>query len=97
MFFRTKKSGSRTYLQIVENRWEHRSVKQRVLATLGRLDELQRSGQLAALLISGARFADAVVLHGAQREGTGLVNENERGALRNYCPTAARGADRSTC
>jgi len=70
MFFRTKKSGSRTYLQIVENRWEHRTVKQRVLATLGRLDELQHSGQLAALLSSGARFADAVVLHAAQREGT---------------------------
>jgi len=31
MFFREKKSGSRRYLQIVENRWEDGGSKQRVL------------------------------------------------------------------
>jgi hypothetical protein len=32
MFFRTKKSGTRSYLQIVENRWEDGRPKQRVIA-----------------------------------------------------------------
>jgi len=41
MFFRTKKSGSRSCLQIVENRWENGRSRQRVVATLGRLDQLQ--------------------------------------------------------
>ena len=54
MFFRLKPSGPRTYLQIVENRRERGSVRQQVLATLGRLDELAASGGLAALLASGA-------------------------------------------
>ena len=53
MFFRTKKSGSRSYLQIVENRWENGRARQRVVTTLGRLDQLQESGQLDALLASG--------------------------------------------
>jgi hypothetical protein len=69
MFFRTKKSGSRSYLQIVENRWEDGRPRQRVLATLGRLDQLQRSGQLDALLISGARLAQAVLLLAAHAKG----------------------------
>ena len=37
MFFRQKRSGKRVYLQIVENRWEQGRSKQRVIATLGRL------------------------------------------------------------
>ena len=62
MFFRTKTSGPRTYLQVVENRWEHGRSRQRVVATLGRLDQLQQSGQLDALLISGARLAESVLV-----------------------------------
>src|SRR5512143_3310448 len=62
MFFRTKKSGTRSYLQIVENRWEDGRPRQRVLATLGRLDQLQQNGQLDALLVSGARFSQSVLL-----------------------------------
>ena len=46
MFFRQKKSGTRAYLQIVENQWEHGGSRQRVVATLGRLDRLRESGQL---------------------------------------------------
>ena len=69
MFFRTKKSGPRTYLQLVENRWEDGCSRQHVLATLGRLDQLQASGQLDALLVSGARFAQSLVLLSAQAEG----------------------------
>jgi len=45
MFFRIKKSGPRTYLQIVENRWEGGGARQRVMATLGRLEELKALGR----------------------------------------------------
>src|SRR4051794_30595415 len=69
MFFRTKTSGSRSYLQIVENRWEGGRSRQRVIATLGRRDHLQQSGQLDALLISGARLAQSVLLLSAHAEG----------------------------
>jgi hypothetical protein len=69
MFFRTKKAGPRTYLQIVENHRIGGKIQQRVIATLGRLEELQSSGQLDALLCSGARFAEAVMLLGAQQNG----------------------------
>ena len=69
MFFRTKTSGPRSYLQIVENRWEDGRPRQRVLATLGRLDQLQQSGQLDALLASGARLAQSVLLLSAHAKG----------------------------
>jgi len=69
MFFRTKKSGTRSYLQIVENRWEDGRPRQRVIATLGRLDQLQESGQLDALLVSGARLAQSVLLLSAHAKG----------------------------
>ena len=41
MFARVKKSGKYQYLQIVENRKEKGKVKQRVIATVGRMDQLQ--------------------------------------------------------
>src|ERR1700750_3381258 len=69
MFFRTKKSGTRSYLQVVENRWEDGRPRQRVIATLGRLDQLQRAGQLDALLASGARLAQSVLLLSAHAKG----------------------------
>ena len=69
MFFRTKTSGTRAYLQIVENRWEDGRPRQRVIATLGRLDQLQQTGQLDALLVSGARFAQSVLLLSALAKG----------------------------
>src|SRR5215467_8888399 len=57
MYFRRKTSSGRVYLQIVESRREGDQVRQQVIATLGRVDELQASGQLERLLRSGARFA----------------------------------------
>ena len=69
MFFRTKASGPRSYLQIVENRWEDGRPRQRVIATLGRLDHLQQTGQLDALLVSGARLAQSVLLLSAHATG----------------------------
>lgn len=86
MFFREKQAGARSYLQIVENRREDGRTRQRVVATVGRLDELRATGQLDALLGSGARFAESVMLleaHGrgeapkvrASRVGPALVFE----------------------
>lgn len=69
MFFRRKQSGSRVYLQVVENRWEGGRSKQRVIAALGRLDQLQQSGQLEGLLRSGAKFCESVMLLAAHRRG----------------------------
>jgi len=71
MFFRQKKAGGHTYLQIVENRWEDGRARQRVLATLGRLDHLQSSKQLDALLESGSRFAQTLM----------VLSEHQRGQL----------------
>jgi hypothetical protein len=62
MFFRTKKSKGNEYLQIVENRREGRKTKQTVVATLGRLDELKEAGHLEALLRSGARFSEKLMI-----------------------------------
>jgi transposase len=74
MFFRQKKSGNRVYLQIVENRWEDGRSKQRVITTLGRLDQLQQTGRLEGLLRSGAKFCESVLLLAAhqRRETTAL-------------------------
>ena len=71
MFFRTKTSGPRQYLQIVENTWDpgHGRSRQRVIATLGRLDQLQQSGQLDDLLASGVRFAQQSLLLSAHQQG----------------------------
>jgi transposase len=69
MFFRVKNSGERQYLQIVENSREGDRVRQRVLTTLGRLDQLKQSGQLDGLMASGARFAEHVLLLTAHKNG----------------------------
>jgi Transposase DDE domain len=69
MFFRSKKSGQRTYLQVVENRWENGQSRQQVIATLGRLDQLLHDGQLDALLLSGARFSQTLLLLSAHAQG----------------------------
>ena len=62
MFFRIKQSGPRSYLQIVANQREDGAVRQKVIATLGRTDELVASGGLASLLASGARYCEQVLL-----------------------------------
>jgi hypothetical protein len=78
MFFRVKQSGPRQYLQIVENFREEGRVRQRVFTTLGRLDELRRSGNLDGLLASGARFAEHVLLLTAHRNGQVPVIKSQR-------------------
>ena len=43
MYFRRKTSAGRAYLQIVESRRDGDQVRQQVIATLGRYEELQES------------------------------------------------------
>lgn len=60
MFFRVKGTADRKYLQIAESIREGSKVKQRILATLGRLDELQASGQFeSAVAKRTALFREA--------------------------------------
>ena len=68
MFARVKKSGRYQYLQIVHNERVGDRVKQRVIATLGRLDRLRESGQLDAMLSSCARFSEHAAVINALRE-----------------------------
>ncbi len=70
MFFRIKPSGDRRYLQIVENTRDGRRTTQRVLATLGRIEDLEADGRLDTLLRSGARFSETAMLISSGEAGT---------------------------
>lgn len=62
MFARVKKSGRYEYLQIVENNRSAGKVQQRVIATVGRLDQLQSKGGVETLIRSLARFSEQTLL-----------------------------------
>ena len=80
MYFRRKTSAGRAYLQIVESRRDGTQVRQQVIATLGRFEELQASGQLERLVRSGARFAaKAMVLSAASDEAAIKIAVNRIG------------------
>jgi hypothetical protein len=68
VFVRVKKSGRHEYLQIVHNQRIDGTIRQQVIATLGRLDVLRESGQLDSLLRSCSKFSQhAAVLDATQR------------------------------
>lgn len=62
MFARVKKSGNNQYLQIVENRREKGKVIQRVIATLGRMDQMTDKGEVESLIRSLSRFSERTLL-----------------------------------
>ena len=62
MFARVKKSGKYQYLQIVENRKEKGKVKQRVIATVGRMDQLHEKNRVETLIRSLSRFSEKTML-----------------------------------
>jgi hypothetical protein len=62
MFARVKKSGNNQYLQIVENRRDKGKVIQRVIATLGRLDQMTDKGEVESLISSLSRFSERTLL-----------------------------------
>ncbi len=78
MYFRKKTSGGRAYRQIVESRREGAAVRQQVIATLGRIEDLKESGQLERLLRSGARFADKAIVLDALDRGEATVVATRR-------------------
>src|SRR5215831_10316962 len=69
MFFRRKRSGRTEYLQIVKNQRIAGKPRQSVVATLGRVDELDHDGTLERLLRSGARFSHSAVVLTAYEKG----------------------------
>jgi len=69
MYFRVKRTGEYAYLQIVESFREKGQVRQRVLSTVGRVDVLQASGQLEALIRSGLRFCEKLAVIDAHAAG----------------------------
>src|SRR5215472_15195037 len=81
MYFRRKTSAGRAYLQIVESRRDGDQVRQQVIATLGRFDELQASGQLERLVRSGARFAAALATELVRRQVAVIATSGTPAAL----------------
>jgi hypothetical protein len=68
MFLRAKKRGDRIYLQIAESLWVNGTVRQRILGTLGRLDILQQTGGLDALMVSMQRFSEKLSVLGVHAD-----------------------------
>jgi transposase len=62
MFVRVKKSGKYQYLQIVENHREGSKTIQRIISTVGRMDQLQAKGDIETLIRSLSRFSEKVLL-----------------------------------
>jgi transposase len=62
MFARIKKSGRNEYLQLVENRRKGGKISQRVVATIGRMDELRAGGDIETIIRSLSRFSEKVLL-----------------------------------
>ena len=62
MFARLKKTGHYEYLQIVENRREGKKTIQRVVATIGRMDQLRARGEIEGLARSLSRFSEKVLM-----------------------------------
>lgn len=73
MFVRTQTNANRIYLLLVENQRINGRVQQRVLARLGRLDELRASGEIDRLLASLGRFSEKLAVLGAHAEGDALT------------------------
>lgn len=75
MFVRAKRSGAYEYLQLVHNERVDGRVRQQVIATLGRLDVLQNTGKIDALVASCARFAERTAVLEAHHRGKTEVTE----------------------
>jgi hypothetical protein len=73
VFLRTQTTAGRTYLLLVQNERVEGRIRQRVLHRLGRLDQLQASGQLDSLLASLGRFSDKFAVLGAHSRGDSVT------------------------
>lgn len=84
MFFRVTRAGRYQYVQIARSYRDGGAVKQQTLLSLGRLDVLQASGQLEALLRSGLRLSERLVVLDAHAAG-----QTEAVALKKIGPDLA--------
>jgi hypothetical protein len=75
VFIRTQTNGDRTYLLLVENERIEGRLVQRVLYRLGRLDQLQASGQLDGLVKSLGRFSEKLVVLDAHARGESVPTQ----------------------
>jgi hypothetical protein len=73
-----KTSGGRAYLRIVESHRDGAQVRQQVITTLGRVEDLRKSGQLERLLRSGARFAAKAIVVDAVNDGAAIATDVRR-------------------
>jgi hypothetical protein len=62
MFARIKKSGKYQYLQVVENPKRNGKVRQRVIATSGRIGQLHDKDRVETLIRSLSRFSERALL-----------------------------------
>jgi hypothetical protein len=97
MYFRKKTSDGRAYLQIVESRREGVAVRQQVIATLGRVEDLVESGQLERLLRSGARFADKAIVLDALDRGEATTISTAAKRRRSRAGASVRRSPSSGC
>jgi hypothetical protein len=72
-FIRTQTNAKRIYALPVENQRVDGRIQQRVLARLGRPNELRACGELARLLASLGRFSEKLAVLGAHAEGEALA------------------------
>lgn len=82
MFARTKKSGKYQYVQVVYNERIQGRVRQRVIATLGRLEVLKETGQLDDQAIVSAIATT--------RPSPRTMDIDTRNSLATYFPMARR-------
>ena len=75
MFIRTQTNGDRTYLLLVENERVDGRLVQRVLYRLGRLDQLQASGQLDGVVKSLGRFSEKLLVLDAHARGASVPTQ----------------------
>lgn len=80
MFVRAKRVGPHTYLQLVESFRDGARVRQRLRASLGRLDVLAADGGLDALTCSLARFSDRLAVLRASGEDLRALASHRIGA-----------------
>jgi transposase len=69
MFVRIKPAGRHRYLQIAQNYREGKKVKQKILCTLGRVEELTASGKLDSLAGSLLRFSEKLTVLNLHKQG----------------------------
>ena len=62
MFVRVKKSGKNRYLQVVEAYRDNGEPRQRVIGTLGRVEECEKEGVIDSLIASLSRFEHRALL-----------------------------------